>query len=346
MQIIITGDKSRYQFLRNIVNQEISGEINFFLTAQISENDIYVTSDKKKLEGNVYYSSQIPLNTMLFFPGEYNSSVEYKINEKIVFFDEFPYKTERKMEQLNEIIHSNSYGQLEIILVYNNRNALESDITTEKTAMEETESEYKKQGLCVSRYDGHTRPDYLFWSLPEQVKQRPFSLGPIVDDVKIRVDTFESCYDLQYEFDLGMLLEDPMILDSFFEYTNEIKGRNVWEVYYERICNYFWKDHSDIENFITDRYREGIAELCIWDISVDLLDLNKNVRKLFADKMQGFEDLIFEGEKNDYSGFLNKNKKNILEFKQRIKTFFSTDLKTFLKMRIIKHIERMEELIK
>ena len=105
MRLIILGDRSRYQFLRKIIDDE-----NMNLKTEVlSEKNIEIMSETinnidNPKERVFYFSKKLPLHTTLFFPSEINMSSEYGANDKILFFDEFPYRTAIGMENIKNIL--------------------------------------------------------------------------------------------------------------------------------------------------------------------------------------------------------------------------------------------------
>ena len=88
MRLIVLGDKSRYQFLRKIIDDE-----NMNLQTEVlSEKNIEIISEKlgnidNSKESVFYFSKKLPLHTTLFFPSEINMDTRYEINNKILFFE-------------------------------------------------------------------------------------------------------------------------------------------------------------------------------------------------------------------------------------------------------------------
>lgn len=347
MQVIITGDKSRYQFFRDTVSMKVSGNRNSFFTERMGENDVYLTSDKDKVKDNTYYSEKVPLNTMVYFPKEYgNSEILYGTDDRIIFFDEFPYGTDEDVSNLNQIAQAGKFGQLEVVLFQNERTALSSDISTEMTAMENAEIRYKGMGINVCRYSTKDKADFFVWTVRSLPPAGAEFLSAI-KKVRNYLSTFDSCYDLEYELILHPTIENPEILDSHFKFESKLKGRNVWNLYYERACNYYWKNNYEIDRFIIGVYERGIVntELCAWDLSADINNLKKSIRNLFSRQFECFEILIYTGKKEGYAQFLNENLKEVLDFKRKIIVFFAEELKQFLKERILRDIKRMESVL-
>ena len=83
MRIIVAGDKSRYQFFRDIINVDVSQMREEFYTENLGRRTVYLTSDKNQVNNDVVlFSDKVPLNTVLCFPEEFwmfPLSVKWKI---------------------------------------------------------------------------------------------------------------------------------------------------------------------------------------------------------------------------------------------------------------------------
>ena len=66
-----------------------------------------MTSDLKRMNDDFFYSPKVPLNTDLYFPSEFVDILDViKNGDKIVWFDEFPYATDRDIEKIKEVLDS------------------------------------------------------------------------------------------------------------------------------------------------------------------------------------------------------------------------------------------------
>lgn len=345
MRLVITGDKSRYQFFRSIVKQNLIVSDSIFCTEKIGMNDIYLTSERNLCNKTTFYSAKVPLNTTLFFPKEYsNETVKFEKDDRVLFFDEFPFSTDEEISKIEQFRRENEVGQFEIVLFLNDREALSSDISTEEMALEDAECRYKQYGYSVLRYSIDSNPDFLFWSINGQDGIAEKSFHKILDEAKNYLCTFESCYDLEYELFLRMQIESPEILDSHFVYNKNLKNKNVWETYVERAIECYWIK-INTESFIEDIYFRAISDLCIWDLSEDINVLNQRLQAKFIERIVHHSASIFYGEKDEYAEFLNENMKEIIDFKHKIVVFFSTEIKEILKKHIEENIYKMEELL-
>lgn len=345
MQLIITGDKSRYQFFREMVDGAVNSNQMFF-TEKIGENDIYLTSDRSKVKDRVFYSDRIPLNTIVFFPKEFETLITPgKFTDRVVIFDEFPYATDEDISNLEQIIQKGEFCQLEVVLFQNDRTALSSDISTEKTAIEDAKLRYENYNINVQCYHTKDKPDFLLWSSAAKYDSNRNSFIASIRNARDSLSVFDSCYDLEYELVLHSIIENPENLERNFKYEYGLQGKSIWKVYFDKVYNFYWVNNSAIDEFIVETYRRNVTDLCVWDLSVDINEMKQAVRKLFSKQFEGFNYLAYNGDEKEYAQFVNKHLKEILAFKQKIVHFFTDELKQFLKMRITKDIERMERVL-
>lgn len=346
MRLIVTGDKSRYQFFRNMISEIIGSQDNFF-TEKLGESDIYLTSNKCEVTECVYYSEKVPLNTIVFFPKEYGDlSFNYESTDRVIVFDEFPYATDDDIENLEKILSLGKYGQIEVVIFKNDRASLESDISTDEMAICEAKDRYGKMDISVYTYGINDRPDFLVWTSLQKTTCGKQVFQPIIRKVRNDISTFDSVYECSFDIsDLSSLI-DFDVLASFIEFENKMKGKNVWEIYYARSFDYYWKNNARVDMFYTELYKETIVDLCAWNLEHDIKTLGDFIRKQYAQEFATFKPLVFNEEKDKYDEFLNIHKKEVLDFKLKVKDFFTVKLKYILKKRISRNVERMEELMR
>lgn len=344
MRVIITGDKSRYQFLRHIVENGQEIILSELYTEKIAERDIYLTSDRGKIAEDTYYTSKLPLNTELCFPKEtWEISDLLDDKARIIVFDEFPYGTSEDIGKFESLIKRSRYSQLEVVLFQNNRAALDTDITTEAMALDEVEKLYKRKHINVHRYQVNHRPDFLFWSVIPAIKRQNHFFYKLIDSIRGNIETYDSCYDLRYELFLKEKIEDPAILNRFIQENKKLTGKNVWDVFCMEAYNYYFITISDVNSFCVKMYKLGIGDSILWDIEKDVEGLKKDIQELFLKRVKPAEKLTYRSE--NYDEFINHNSDKIIDFKMKIKNFFAIELKQFLKERIIKKMKKVEELI-
>lgn len=343
---MVIGDKSRYQFFRYMVNMDMLGIKNEFYTENIGQRDLYLTSDKELVGRDTFYSRKIPLNTIVYFPKDFETFSNISESEdRIIVFDEFPYGTEEEILRLEQIADSQNWEQLQVVLFQNNRIGLESDLSTMEMAIAEAKVRYEKRKIPVCRYKIHDTPDFLFWSATPYYARRKEVLDNMLNGAKLAVETFESYYDFSYTTELSIWLEDPTIINEVLKFDFSFKGENIWNCFYNRFFYYFWGNNSLFDDFMIRIYKDSISEFCIWDLNRDIEDMKRRVRILFKEKIKSCKDLVFSGTERDYEKFLSENKVELISFKKKIIGFFSKDLKFYLKNRLKNNIIQMERII-
>ena len=349
MRLIVLGDKSRYQFLRKIITDE---NINL-KTEILSEKNIEIISEKlgnidNSKESVFYFSKKLPLHTTLFFPSEINMDTRYEINNKILFFDEFPYRTATSIENIKYILEKNPKLDFEIILIKNNRKNLQSDLSNENEAIKTAIREYNLEGFRVKVVDFEENYNFLFWSF-EGFTKNINSFTNDLEELKKILDIF---FEIEYEMEYIQIEEklSEQLLDSFVKYKKSfINKDNIMDLLKIDVSDYFFKNDYNYKQFFEfseNLYLKNIDKVCVWNVERDL----KNLKLKFKKRIEEFIELPilikFDGiTEEDYIFFYNKYKKEMIEFKNRIKTFFKTELCQLIKDYIKNKIERMENFL-
>lgn len=347
MRFVMSGDKSRYHFFRSIVDLNKSGNQQSFFTERLSKREVFLVSDISKTNDDIFYSHRVPLNTELYFPSESVSVLDViKNDDKIIWFDEFPYATDRDIEGLREVLDSDKACQAVIVLIQNFREKLETDISTGEMALEEAESRYAQFNMSIYKYTLDSFPYFLLW---ENNIENAYLEGVFyskMKNVEQNLDTFDSGYDLWVEEGMYIAsLIDFDILAGFCEYDQKLNKSNVWKIYHEKACKYYWQNNNEmISNFCKLLYKGAIAPVCIWDFEKDFEKLYANVIEGFERISDDMECLEYIGAKADYDEFLKENQEEIIAYKTRIQQFFREEMKEIIKARICRNLERLEAL--
>lgn len=345
MRVIITGDKSRYQFLRSLIDIDDINMSESFYTEKMGERDIYVSSENIiKKEKNYFYSSLVPLNSYIYFPKEYGNKNTFCIDDRVIFFNEFPYNREDDMKRLHEIIDSGEYGQLCVVLVCNSRKGMDTDISSSESAVLSAKKMLEEIGITCCEYKMGEKPNFLFWKIDEKNRYEKQVMKPLLQRVKKELETFDSSYDLLYEIDVAMVVDDPVIRKNIYQYDSTFGNENIWQIYGRRTYQYLLKNNISIEQFYVNLYKNIISNIAIWDLKRDITDLKEIVKKSIDRKFKTIESICFTGENENYEMFLNRNG-IIYELSRTLNTFFKEDLKKIVKTRITRDVEIMEELL-
>ena len=342
MRMVITGDKSRYQFLRSLVSAESLSIGDCFYTEQMSEKDIIVSSAKNN--ENIYYSSFVPLNSLLFFPSEYGNCDMYCTDDRILFFNEFPYNREDDLEKLKDIINSGKFGQISVVLVCNFREGIDTDISSNDMAITSAENLLDEIGIDHYKYKIGEKPNFLFWRIDKKGHFEKNMLKPLLSKVKEDLAVFDTTYDFLYELDVAMIVDDPNIRKMILKYDRALLKKNVWREYAARSYNCLFKTDKSIENFYVDVYKKLILPVASWNLKKDILDLQKVVETTFKNRFDSLGYLCFSGGEEDYEAFLNENR-IIFLLGQILDKFFRNELKSIICERTARNMEIVEELL-
>ena len=351
MRLVILGDKSRYQFLRKIIDDE-----NMNLKTEIlSKKDIEIVSEKinninnlNETEKVVYLSKKIPLHTTLFFPSEINMDCKYEVNDKILFFDEFPYRTAISLESIKNIFQKNPETNFEIVLIKNNRKSLQSDLSNEEEALKIAIREYNLENFYIKTIDFKDNYNFLFWDFKGYAKNS----NVFINNLKGLKSSMEIFFDIEYEMECIQIDEklSEQLLDNFVKYKESFINKN--DIMYslkENVSDYFFKNDYNYKQFFQfseELYLKYIDNICIWDTERDL----EKLKLEFKNRMEHFIELPvlvdFSGTtEEDYIYFYNKHKKEMIEFKNKIKDFFRKELCQLIKGYMEDKIKRMESLL-
>ena len=322
MRLIVLGDKSRYQFLRKIIDDE-----NMNLQTEVlSEKNIEIISEKlgnidNSKESVFYFSKKLPLHTTLFFPSEINMDTRYEINNKILFFDEFPYRTATSIENIKYILEKNPKLDFEIILIKNNRKNFQSDLSNEEEAIEIAVKEYYLEKFRVKVVNFEDNYDFLFWNFEGFIKNSNI----FINNLKELKNNIEIFFEIEYEMECIQIDEklSKQLLDSFVKYKESFVNKN--DIMYslkKNVSDYFFKSDYNYKQFFRfseELYLKYIDNICIWNKEKDL----KKLKSEFENRMEYFIEIPiiigFSGTtEEDYIYFYNNHKKEMIEFKNKI----------------------------
>ena len=171
-------------------------------------------------------------------------------------------------------------------------------------------------------------------------------------DLKELKNNIEIFFEIEYEMECIQIDEklSEQLLDSFVKYKESFINKN--DIMYslkKNVSDYFFKSDYNYKQFF--RFSEGlylkyIDNICIWDKEKDL----KKLKLEFKNRMEHFIEVPtiigFSGTtEENYIYFYNNHKKEMIEFKNKIKNFFRKELCKLIKSYIENKIERMENLL-
>lgn len=345
MRIVIIGDKSRYQFLRHLV----SSTQNDLQTEYLLKNSITVLNSSKGNEENVFYSHCIPLGVSLYFPSDDEINfdlISYSHLDKILIFDEFPYRTASEVESLEK----NFYQALEcqVVIVVNKRVGISTDLDSEENEAKKAQQIYEENNISTCIYDFGKIPDFLFYKYNRN-EQTSTQLRQTLDHVRDSVlNDFKDLFDIY----LSKSMEDSIItisLSKFFEYRiddeDELRHNALMCFINHAFDEYLGSRKTPFVKFYESLYRQQIAPICYWNLEVDLKRLYERVVQKFCATFYNVNILHFEGDELDFYSWKHKNKESINEIQKKINYFLHEDIRELLYDYLVEKIGKVESLL-
>lgn len=345
MKIIVIGDESRYQFLRKFMEKE-NTPIDLKI---VKEKGCTVTWNIENVSENVYYSSQLPLYTEVEFPTIERinqESIGYK-DAKLLIFDEQPYQTEGEVKLLNRYQYKGL--SCEIILVINNRKAMDSDVSSEQDGADEAFIDYQNRGFIVHKYVmGEAFDFFLYEDYQENnahcyIKEK---LEKIEEEV---CENILDMYELKLiEYDLNEYVSDPARRNKFFPYYKNISDiviystQNAFHTLIKKENEKFTQIYEDIYK---ELYKNNKLNIECWDLKKDKEILYQEIVQSYRKKFKGMVHLSFKGDELEYKKWITDNKKIVIEIKNKLGEFIEKDVGDIIRKHMLDRINRMEEVL-
>ena len=348
MRFVMAGDKSRYHFFRSIVDLNGLKNQEILFTERLGEGEFFLTSDLKNASENVFYSPRIPLNTELYFPSEYSELLDViKSEDKVIWFDEFPYATDRDVERLKEMLNSGYVVQLVVVLLRSQREIVETDISTDDMALEEAELRYSQYNVPIYKYILNEFPAFLLWESNVDERFLEATFRSKIKNVEWNLETYDSYYEFLWETGHSLAsIIDFDVLASFCEYDRRLKDDSVWKIYHDRACKFYWSNDLILKSFCMCIYKDAIEAVCVWDFEKDFEKLYDNIIEEFKRIIDDMESLTYSDTKADYDEFLKTHQEDIIMYKIRIQTFFKEKMKNIIRDRVRRNLVRLEALFR
>lgn len=343
--IFVLGDKSRFSFLREILKESDKDNENFKKNI-LGKKDIKIVSDNflaDKAE-NCLVAETLPFNTSLFFPATNETSdLDVSFRDRIILFDEFPFRTAEEIENIKNLKDKN----ITVVLYDIQRQNLVSDVTNMRDALEDALKKYQKENINVEIRQYGESFDFLFSKCFMPTDFSP-NIRKKIASKKSELDfLFNVEYEVEYVNSVKSEIEDsPVVLDSIVKFEKHMKG-NLSKVYYSKAKNYFIdKNFGKYFSFVFKLYKNEMNDFC------DIIDksheasLKKKIISEFESTIKIKEKLYFSGAgEKEYIFFLNENNEAIIKFKNQIKIFFSKKLYLLVKDFMIAQLTKMEEIL-
>lgn len=339
MRFYIIGDQSRFQYLKMLIGDVAYNELVNVTTINKIE-DVHVVCDQDGSNG-VVISSEIPLNTEVIIQGTVLQDVEYEGYDKILIFDEFPYRTKDTVEDVRKISDHPHTREYEIILIEGEQKGLKSDVSTIEDAMNEAKKLYIQEGHSVKISSLSKIKELLFQTLDDSYdiyallrKKLDYVLQYIHED-------FDFEYDLVYE-DFFDDIYMEKVMRGGIKRGGDIRKIFVGEIS-KRIVD---RGHFKIQMFIEEIYKYFMKEINMWDLERDLKEFFVEIQGDFANFIYtNVEELCFQRSEQKYEVFYNQHRKNIVRMKNCTRQFFKDELKQKIVERMENRIEKLKELL-
>ncbi len=339
MRFYIIGDQSRFQYLKMLIGDVAYNEL-VNVTAINKIEDVHVVCDQDGSNG-VVISSEIPLNTEVIIQGTVRQGVEYEGYDKILIFDEFPYRTKDIVEDVRKISDHPHTREYEIILIEGEQKGLKSDVSTIGDAMNEAKKLYAQEGHSVKISSLSKIKELLFQTLDDSYdiyallrKKLDYVLQYIHED-------FNFEYDLAYE-DFFDDIYMEKVMSGGIKRGGDIRKIFVGEIS-KRIVD---RGHSKIQMFIEGIYKYFMREINMWDLERDLKEFFVEIQGDFANFIYtNVEELCFQRSEQKYEVFYNQHRENIVRMKNCTRQFFKDELKQKIVERMENRIEKLKELL-
>lgn len=353
MKIYITGDGSRYQYLKKLIG--VSSANDYFGEEFTVENkDVHIvnSSNLENSSGKIL-SVKIPLNTEVVIAGNTQVKEDFTIDElesydRILIFDEYPYRTDIEQRRIDSISENYDVRDYEIILVKNENEGLKSDISSSEEAMLSAKRSYEEGGHNVITYSMLSDDKILEFPQSCCVNNLNMRFKKRLQTAKEKLDSeFEVDFLCDYLMGLKDEIDNPEHIDSYIS-VDKIQNKRVRDVFIKGFSlDFFGENPSSkmLKNFVEGLYRKYTKEIAVWDIDRDINLLYSDIGIIFFEKMNTGWDYNFAGSDTDYIMFKNIYNENIVELKKSALSFFENDMNVIIKNKILDRIKRLEELL-
>lgn len=344
MNIYIVGKDARFQLLRELTQRSTLPQQ---LTNTFCRSHTVVLNNRQmplQQEHHVMIvSHDVPLHTTIWFPCDDSISLD----GKILLVDEFPVGdslTQKNMEQLRD-----QYPELplEILLFYNNRQGLHTDISTEQEAICQVQKQLQAQHIPVYVYgEGQDKP-FLYWGIQNFLEIAKTTTRRALETIRQEV---LFCFDMERELGISGMeqanLFDPDALEWLTRYSRQADHKDIAALFAEQgqqLC--FYTKHTYAIKPLLRQYEDLMTTVMVWDKALDLQILENSLKQRYRQRCAALPKAVFHGETpQEYLLFLNETHIDIA-FKQLVEKFLKEDVWEVLKAHIEKRIQQVEEMI-
>lgn len=352
-RIIVLGDPSKYQFLKEIISSKMWNEIwntNYRLSLanrfiEVEEGGLKEDTLDNLQQDKVRLTGKLPGGTLMVYPPEGDiKSCKYDVTDRIVFFDEFPFREKTVLDQILKTARENPFNSVSVILYIPGRKSLSTDITSVESAIIEAKKQYAIKKIKVAMHKPNDYPDFLFWSSPQYYESMTTDLRRKVEKVKNQIN---KCFEFDFELlliDLQQLI-DVTELEHLTMFNQILHGRCLYREYMNRfIAGYLNNPSSQFMEIVIDFYEGYIGECQIWDMTQDVMALRQILKNDYLGSYQEETDEKFLGtDKYEYKIFL-MDTQIAVHFKIDLMDYMRKNLPELIKKYLINKLKKLEEL--
>lgn len=190
MRIVVIGDKSRYQFLRQLI------PYTGMHSEKLVDKTVKLVDKNMEKSDDSYFSSLIPLNTQVVFPSEFEiETYEFTVNDLVLFFDEVPFQTEFEIGQLDKLTADPNVAHLQVVLYDTRQGILTTDVTTSQDAKDAAKTELLKRQIAYIDYP-ESGIDVFLWNLTTLLDPAK----KILSKINKKRELLQYTFSIDYEF--------------------------------------------------------------------------------------------------------------------------------------------------
>lgn len=339
--IACIGDNCRFKYLSSMVQSNLINKCSKNII--ITPLDIKYTDLQEKFQ--IIPHRCVTFGHLIEFPLLENKTISSVTNmtyDKILYFIGFPFILKDKIETILSISET-SNTNLDIVLFYDNRNVLSTDLVNYDAIFKEAKQTFKN--ICnkihiVSTFDS----EYDIFSIDYYGRLSKYIKNNYINNLKCLRETFENFHN---DYNIRVLdvcrmfysiSEDVDLYTTYikiFDYDKIKDSNNVWNTYIINFIESCFK--RDLLEFILDFYEEYIQPICFWNIISEKNTLRNNIIQEFCRYMNTqnkyFKNQNLYYDELSYKSFCNKH--NIIKiFGNNIDNFFNEKLYSILKEQI------------
>ena len=334
INIVLCGDQSRYQFLRELIKDNIEGfdtDTEFLQQRQVFVTNPQFADEKRSADENILCltSPFIPLYTKLKFLQEGAMIPKENCLTKFMFFDEFPYRKDSRLKELSDGVARNPDAEWEIVLANDASSDMVGDISTLADALEEARASYADNYEVVDYSKGNAAR-LLIWRSENMTKKARRAMTSKIAASKDAIEELEMMWSGDEKVTDVLSLRT---LKTFVEYSMAMNGHNVWEIYLDRAKKHFFNNEIG-KNFVADKIRDAVYSMRLPNSFLQ----NRCEQELWSTVEQSFVDFMHSNDKHIFFYGQTKAEYEVFRKENRISTKFNSSIRLFFYEKLKKDI--------